>query len=763
MKINFDHNCYKGFPIHFTIKSRCGLELLFLWVSLTVNSQVIEYDYPTIKTETAVNIYFADTITDAYRSLEKDSTPVIQKWYNDQNALALSILKNIEGRKELMKTYLNYDKRGSDFVSLLKITPAGSYFYLKQLAEEDVAKLYYRKRFESPEIQLYDPSEYKYDKDLKFTINYLNPSWDGSKIVLALSTAGKEISDLITIKVENIFIDKEVLHNAWPASFLGVSWLPDNSGFTYLYFPQGTSPSEQEEKSFSVLHLISDVENKLIQVFGSEVNKDLNIPSSGVYPIANILDANDHYVIGYIATVDNYWDAYYCKMEDFQLGDPQWKKLYSKTDKVYAGSEIFRGDELFFKSGKESSNYQICMVDMTDLNIEEPAVVKSSFNDETITDFKIVHNQIFIATSKNGVEAKMYTLVNKNLKSIQLPSPAGYLEMTRRPGDKDALWITIAGWTNDYQRYKYESASSSFKIENLSPKAAFPEFKDIITEEIEIPSHDGVKMPVSIIHSRNMKKDSRNPILFYGYGAYGTSIEPFYSSFFLEWVRQGGILCIPHVRGGGEKGDEWRKAGFMETKENTWKDLIAAIKFMHAQKYSCPDKTIIYSSSAGGIMVGMAMIDEPQLIKALIAEVPQMNPSRTSFKDDGGGSNELEYGSLTDSSQSSALIRMDPYLNLKRGEDYPAIFITAGANDPRIPLWIPGKFIAKAQEYSSSRNPILFRVDQDAGHGNSEDYLKYYQDYADIFSFAFWQTGHPGFKLNDSITKVLKVVNDEKN
>ena len=263
-----------------------------------------------------------------------------------------------------------------------------------------------------------------------------------------------------------------------------------------------------------------------------------------------------------------------------------------------------------------------------------------------------------------------------------------------------------------------------------------------------VEAHDGELIPLSIVYNKDIVMNGDNGAFLFGYGAYGTSLSPFFSPTFLYWVSKGGVFCVPHVRGGGEKGENWHNAGKKINKENTWKDLISCTEYLIKEGFTNKDKTVIYSMSAGGIMVGRAVTERPDLFKVMIAEAANLNPYRTESRTDGGGSNIKEYGTVKDSLEFLSLIDMDPYLNLQLGKNYPSMLITAGENDQRIPRWMPGKFAAKAQNVTKSSNPILYQLIKDSGHGDFTETEQFYLSYANMFAFSLWQIQHPDFITN---------------
>jgi prolyl oligopeptidase len=643
---------------------------------------------------------------------------------------------------------LRYANRSSEKIGSTKITDGKEYYYLKRLPGENKSKLYYRKDYLSKDVLIYDPANYKALSKEEYSINYYNHSWDNKYVVISLSSAGKEISDLIIFDTQRKVVLEEVITNAWPSSFLGVQWLPDNSGFTFLHFPQDDPKAKNfKMNTHSVLYKIGDSPNKLKRIFGSGSNPELKISRKGVYPIVQINHSSDKYIIGYLADVDNFWSAYYAPVNELNNTTINWKPFFTKEQKIETNSGDFKGDEFIYKSARLGSNFTLESISMNDMNFNDPKILVSELNDQVLGDFKITKDKIYFSTTKNGVESLLYEFKGGSYEPILLPKTSGSLFLQTISKYHDNFWIYTSGWTSGLQRFKYDNYE--FISKPLSSENSYAEFADIIAEEVLVQSHDGILVPLSIIRHINTELNSQNPTLFYGYGAYGTSITPFFAPYFLTWVEDGGILCIPHVRGGGEKGDDWYRSGLMHEKSNSWKDLIACTEYMINEQYTSSKYTAIYSMSAGGILVGKAMTDRPDLFKAVVAEVPILNPLRHENRSGGGGSNIQEYGTVDDSLQFLSLVKMDPYMSLKPNTEYPSIYITAGDNDPRVPLWMPGKFAAKFQNYNTSNNTILFNIDFEGGHGSVDDNVKFYEEYANLFSFCFWQTGHPDYQLKE--------------
>ncbi|RXG25396.1 prolyl oligopeptidase family serine peptidase [Leeuwenhoekiella marinoflava] len=724
----------------------------FLFIKCSSSISQIGFNYPQIEPVIEIDTIFGKIISDPYRNLEDLKNKSVSSWYEKQTSLADSVLNNISNRSEILKKLLDYDGRVSASIRNIRPQEDGSFYYLKRDAGEDSFKLWYRESINGDEKMLFSPIDYNPDEN-QYTINYISPSWDEKHIAISLSHSGKELSSILILDTDTGEIAPEIIQNAWPSSFLGINWLPDSSGFIFLYFPVADADAEDFKKNtYSVLYKLKDPADKLRPIFGNKQNPELGISETGEFPIVSIKSQQDEFMLGYLATVENHWDAYIAPLTDLQKPKINWEPFYTKEDKVFTSKGQFRDSSFYYKTVNEASIYQLAEVLLNNPDFKNPKWITNHTQNENVEDFKTLKDYIVYSTTQNGVDAKLYKYITgKTPVRIELPKQSGSIELASINPQHNTIWVETSGWVSDYNRYNFNPENNLFTKENLADRASFPEFENIIAKEVLVTGHDGEEIPLSIIYSKNINLNDENPALLFGYGAYGSSINPFFSPTFLYWVEQGGVFCIPHVRGGGEKGDEWYEDGKMLNKENTWKDLISATQYLIDEGYTSKEKTAVYSMSAGAIMVGRAVTERPDLFKAVVAEVGILNPLRNEAKTDKGGSNVSEFGSIKDSIQFPGLVKMDPYLNLKQNTDYPAMLITGGDNDPRVPIWMPGKFAALAQDYNLSNNPILLKINYDAGHGDFDETERFYQDYVDLFSFCFWQTGSPRFQLKNKL------------
>ncbi len=698
--------------------------------------------YPKIKKSSVKEIFCDKEIKDDYQNLENLQSDTIQKWFRDQNLFSEASLNKIDSRNTLFETIKDLNNRKKSTITDINNTLSGAYFYLQRDSTEVSPKVMYRLTLKNDPIVLFELPV----SNTKKVINFIKPSWDEKHLAISITSGGAEVSDLFIYDCVHKKLLPEKITNCWPSEF-GLSWLPDNTGFIYLHLPIVDNTNQDFLKNTqSVVYYLGDNPKKLNPIFSIQTHPELNLKPED-FPVVFLDNSDDMYFIGRVSGATQYSDHYYLPIQELEKQKkPIWKKLFSKDDLILFGA--FRDNSFIHLSSKNTSNFSIRSFDVTSKGILAPETLVEEDSLELITNIKLVEDGFFYATSKNGVEAKLYfhETNNKINKEISLPKKSGSLSFFDTTNPKLCVGIRISGWTTDNERFIYNLKEKVFTDENLIEDSNYKEFTDFVVKEVEAISHDGTFVPLSIIHKKGIKLSGKNPTMIFGYGAYGRSMSPFFSPSYLSWVNEGGIWAIAHVRGGGEKGENWRLGGFQKNKSNSWKDLIACTEYLIKEGYTSNDHTTIFSASAGGVLIGRAITERPDLFSSALIRVGVLTTYKREFSPN-GANNAKEYGSIHNPETCESLIEMDPYLNLERNVKYPAFMATAGMNDARVAPYIPGKFIARLQEYSISNNPILFRVDLDGGHGlGGNDPNKGHREFADLFSFALWRTGHPDYQ-----------------
>ncbi len=698
------------------------------------------------KIDTVEDIYFGKTVSDQYRYMEDLQDSTVITWFKSQADYSRKILNSIPGRQSLIDKMQEFDERKSSSIYNLNITDDDRYFYLKITPEDETGKLYFRDGYEGVEEFLYDPLKFSDDSTKKYVINGLTPSNDGTKVAFGIASGGSESTITLVMNVDKKTLYPEQIDRCMSGSY---SWLPDDSGYIYI--------REHSSNVHDIDRLI-DTES-LLHIIGTNPQKDRVVFSRPKYPNLGInpedipfveYDKDSGLIFGYAYTVDRNLKVFYAQGTEINNDKISWKQLIDPQDEIH---NFYTTDkDLYLYTPKNAPNFRVLKTSIDNPDVTDAEVVVSEDPHAVMTSFGITIDGLYYTLSNNGVQEKLYYLANGSEKptELDLPFTAGSIVLKTKGVEFSDLWVGLSGWTSNYQRYKYISNQNEFKLENLSERPDFPEYKDLIAEEVMVESHDGTMVPISLVYLKGTKKDGKNPVLIFGYGAYGISMNPFFSPEFLQWTSEGGIFAIAHVRGGGELGNQWHKAGYKTTKPNTWKDLIACAEYLIGENYTSPNHLAIYSGSAGGILVGRAMTERPDLFAAVIPDVGCMNTLRGENSPN-GPVNIPEFGTSQDSVECMALLEMDSYHHIIEGVKYPATLVTAGMNDPRVIAWQPGKFAAKLQAENASDNPILFLTDFDAGHGIGNTKTKQFESLSDILSFALWQTGNKKFQPEYSI------------
>ncbi|WP_419868678.1 prolyl oligopeptidase family serine peptidase [Chryseobacterium sp. CT-SW4] len=703
--------------------------------------------------------YFGIKIVDEYRNLENLQDPEVMDWMKVQSDFTDSVLDRIPNKDYYLNKRLELEKRQGYFISDLKITGNDKYFYLKRNANEKVAKAYFKIGLYGKEELLYDPIYFisslkdkagDSDSRSEFIINMISPSWDGSKIAVSLSEKGKELSEVIIIDVKTKKVYPEVVTHTNPSNIGWIKWLADNSGFFYVYYPETDPKSKLFAKNTkTVLYRIGEDPNQRNEIFSRDHNPSLHIPIEK-YPSVLSFNEDDEYYLGMLVDAEDYRKTFIIDKKELLKGSKAWKLLYDKEDKVYYVRLVNK--YIYFLSGYGSPNYKLCRTKAANPDFKNPEILISERTNEVIKSYAITKDGVYYTTTKNGVEAKLYLYKEGKDISIRLPYVSGSINLQTKGKEFSDIWITSSGWANDEQRYRYNPADNSFVEENLVPVISYPEFKDIVVEEVTVKSWDGEDIPLSLIYNKNLQKNGNAPLLIYGYGAYAESIRPFFARSYLLWANQGGVFAIAHVRGGGEKGEKWHEEGKKTKKSNSWKDLISCTEYLLNKKYSSLGKVGLWGQSAGGILMGRAITERPDLFKAAIIEVGTLNTLRMQYNGI-GGTDADEFGSVESQDGFRSLWEMDAYHHIKKQTKYPSSLIITGINDTRVAPWQSTKFAAKLQANKSSDNPVLLKVNYNSGHGIEDPVYKIHERNSLIFAFAFWQLGHPDYQPKENTNK----------
>ena len=688
---------------------------------------------PVADKKPVVEDFFGTKVTDDYRWMEDSKSPEFQAFMKGQADYTNAVLAKIPGRAALEKRIVALDNAS---VKVLGVNQVGdAYFYRKSAPGAANYSLVVRQGAKGKEKVLVDPTKLS-TKDKHVSIDYFQPSLDGKYVAYGLSEGGSEQSVLHVMNVET---GKDLDEHIDRTNDANVSWLPGDKAFYYNRMKKlgpDDPRTEKEKDSRAFLHLMGTDPESDKPVLGSGLNSGIKID-----PIASpfvIVTPGSDYAVGLVVNgVENEIAIYAAPLGKVVDGNTPWVKLVLPEDQIT--SAALRGHDLFLLSHKDAARFKVLKEDISKPDLAQAQTVVPA-SDVVITGIGAASDALYIQDMDGGPSRlRRLPYDTGKVESVPLAYDGatidGLYTDTRVPG---ALF-SVEGWVHSGAWVTYDPKTS--KIVDTGLLAPSPvDTKAYMAEEIKIKSYDGTEVPLSIMRRKDAKPDGKHPTLIWGYGAYGISETPAFLARWFPLLENGGIFATCHVRGGGEYGEDWHQAGKKATKPNSWKDLIACGEYLVAQGWATPATLGIDGGSAGGILVGNAMATRPDLFRVVLDEVGVSNALRGEFSEN-GPPNIPEFGTVTTEDGFKGLLAMDAMHNIKPGTAYPAVMLTTGINDPRVPSYESGKMAATLQAATTSGRPILLRVDYDAGHGIGSTRIQRNRELADKFAFMFWQMG----------------------
>jgi prolyl oligopeptidase len=685
--------------------------------------------------------YYGHKIVDPYRYMEDLMDPKVQDWIKAQADYTAGVLTRIPAREKLLQRIHELNTTATARVSDVQILPGGVLFYEKTLASENVGKLYVRHGYQGEEKLLIDPAKLDKSGGPPHVINYYQPSFDGQHVVAGISEGGSEQAVIHIVDTATAGESPETIDRA---RFGIVTW-KDSKSFLYNREQKmlpGMPATEGEQKSVVWLHTIgADVETD-VPILGYDRSplvkiQPIDITVVGTDPTSPIASA----VL--LHGVQNEVDLYAAPLASLNsAGNIPWKKIADSSVEITAWAQ--RGDDLYLLSHQDAPRFQILRTSLSHPDLAHATVVLPQ-SDVVLTGLSTAKDALYVRALDGPIG-----------RLIRVPYTGGAPERIQLPFDGDVqlsasdsrvpgILVVLTSWVKAARIYAYYPDTKQLKDTGLQPLGKFDDPSDVASDEVKVPSYDGALIPLSIIHRKDIKLDGSNPVLLDGYGAYGITTDPAFNPRRLAWLEQGGILAFAHVRGGGVYGENWHRAGYKLTKPNTWRDFIACGEYLVQQKYTSPRKLAGIGGSAGGILIGRAITERPDLFAAAIDQVGLSDTLRMEFTEN-GVPNIPEFGSVKTQDGFEDLYTMSSYEHVAPGTPFPAVMLTTGINDPRVAPWEAAKMTARLQAATSSGKPVLLRVDYEAGHGVGNTKTQREKENADEWSFLLWQFGIPEFQ-----------------
>jgi prolyl oligopeptidase len=677
---------------------------------------------PVARIDVVHDTYFGETLDDPYRWMENDKDPEWLPFLKGQNEHARAVLDALPARPKLLK---RIQELSGETAATSRVQRAGGLtFFAQRPVGADNYKLFVREGSGQDRV-LVDPTTVSNAKS-HVSLDWWRAAPDGKYVVYGLSKDGSEDSILHVLKVADGKDLPEQIPNTEGAN---PEWLDDGSGFFYNQLTGLVDTPERYLDSQARFHRLGTdpKSDPILMKRGLIGGIDYDRIQSPV--IATSLGSK--YALLLLADVRPEARSYIAPLSDAIAGKAKWQPIAGFEDEV-TDLEL-DGDDLYLLVNKDTPRGRIVKTSAAAPNLAAAAVVvpQSTFVIEGITRAR---DGLYLKIMDGGV-SRMQRLRNTQVSEIALPFE-GSIGIIFSAADEDGVLISLQSWLHPAGIWSVDKAGL---VANTgitpAPKIDVGAYE---AKRFFAAAKDGVKIPYTLIYRKDLKLDGSAPAWISAYGSYGiTGYSPSFASRSLALVDAGAIVGYANVRGGGEYGREWHKAGQLVNKPNTWRDLIAVCEELIAEKYTSAQHLAIGGRSAGGIAVGRAMTDRPDLFAAVVDGVGWSNPLRYVVEQNGFGE-EPEWGAINDPAGYKALKMIDSYQAVKRAP-YPAVLLTTGVTDPRVAPFHVGKMTARLQAASTSGKPILLRVDFDAGHGIGSTRTQQDREAADTYAFLLWQ------------------------
>ncbi len=675
--------------------------------------------YPTTRKGNQVDEYFGTKVDDPYRWLEDDMSEETAAWVKTQNKVTFSFLDKIKYREDIEKKLeklWNYEKVSSPFKE-------GQYTYFYKNDGLQNQSVVYRTNDKGETEVFLDPN--KFSDDGTTSLAQLTFSKDGSIAAYSISEGGSDWRKIIIIDVET----KKPLEDALvDVKFSGISW-KGNEGFYYSSYdkPEGSELSAKTDQHKLYYHKLGTSQKDDPIIFGGT-------------------DEQKHrYVSGWVSEDDQYL---FISAAVSTSGNKLFMKDLSKSDAKlitildHTNSDTYpidnRGSKLFIVTNLNAPNKKIVTVDASKPQVENwkdfIAETENVLTPATGSGY-IFAEYMVDAISK----VKQYDYEGKLIREVDLPG-VGNVGGFSGKKDDTVLYYNFANYKTPSTIYSYDPKTGTSDVYR-KPEIAFnPDNYE--SKQVFYTSKDGTKVPMIISHKKGLKLNGSNPTILYGYGGFNVSLAPRFSVTTAVWMQMGGVYAVANLRGGGEYGKEWHKAGTKLSKQNVFDDFIAAGEFLIEQKYTDSNHLAIQGGSNGGLLVGAVMTQRPELMKVALPAVGVLDMLRYHTFTAGAGW-AYDYGTAEDSKEMFEYLKgYSPVHNVKSGVNYPATLITTGDHDDRVVPAHSFKFAAELQEHQSGSNPTLIRIETNAGHGAGTPTSKRIEQAADIFAFTLYNFGY---------------------
>ena len=674
--------------------------------------------YPGTRKGDVVDNYFGTDVADPYRWLEDDMSAETADWVKAQNKTTYQYLDSIPYRAKIEKQLgelLDYEKVGMPFIE-------GDYTYFYKNDGLQNQSVLYRKKGDGEAEVFLDPNAFSADGTV--SMSGITFSEDGSYAVYLISEGG---SDWRKARIINTKTKKQIGNDLVDLKFTGIAWV-GNSGFYYSSYdkPKGSELSAKTDQHKLYFHVLgtSQAEDKLVYG-GTEAEKHryvgADVTSDGRYLLVS-------------ASVSTYGNKLLLK----DLSRPN-SKLKSIVDDTKSDISLLanKGKSIFLLTDRDAPNKRVVK-----LNANKPTPenwVDVIPETENVLSVSKGGGYIFARYMKDATSLiQQYDLKGNKVRDIALPevgSAGGFYGK-----DSQAkVYYSFSNYKTPRTIFSLDVKTGNSEVYNKS--AVNFNSDNYESKQVFYTSKDGTKVPMIITHKKGLKLDGSNPTILYGYGGFNVSLQPGFSSTRAAWLQLGGVYAVANLRGGGEYGKKWHDAGIQMQKQNVFDDFIAAAEYLIESNITSSGKLAAMGGSNGGLLVGAVMTQRPDLFKVALPAVGVLDMLRYHTFTAGAGW-AYDYGRSDDNAEMfNYLLGYSPVHNVKPGVEYPATMVTTGDHDDRVVPAHSFKFAAELQDKQDGKNPVLIRIETDAGHGAGTPISKTIKQYADIYGFTLYNMG----------------------
>jgi prolyl oligopeptidase len=672
---------------------------------------------PVSKTIDHVDEYHGVKVPDPYRWLEDDvrTSKDVADWVTAQNEVTFGFLESIPQRKPIQQ-------RLTELWNFERVSPpaqsGGRYFYSKNDGLQNQSVLYVMESLTAVPRVLIDPNAWS--KDGTVALGTVKVSPDGRYAAFGRQEAGSDWSNVRVLEVET---GKELADELKWIKFSSPEWTPDGNGFFYSRFPE-----PEEGQAFQNLNLNQQV---YFHRVGTSQADDILVyhrPDHPDWTFHSTVSEDGRYLILTIMVgTDDRYRVYYKDLSQ-PLGLPL--ALIDNFDHEYSflGND---GPVFYFRTTLKAPKKRIIAIDTRKPSPENYREILAE-QPEVMENVSLIANQFLVETLKDAkTEVNLYGLNGRKIRHLDLPGIGTASGFAGKRSDSETFYA-FSSFNTPASIFRYDLLTGESQLWKAPTTLVKPD--DYAVEQVFYKSKDGTRVPMFLAYKKGLKRDGSNPTLLYGYGGFSISLTPTFSVSRLQWMEMGGVFALANLRGGGEYGEDWHKAGTKLQKQNVFDDFIAAAEYLIAEKYTRSDKLAIQGGSNGGLLVGACLTQRPDLFGACLPAVGVMDMLR--FQKFTAGRYWVDdFGSSDNADEFPALLEYSPYHNCKPGVKYPPTMITTADTDDRV---VPGhsfKFAAALQAAQAGDKPILIRIETRAGHGAGKPTAKIIEETADQWAF----------------------------